>query len=87
MCIIALGSRVLSDPARIGPQPTPNSFSGFSFFDSPAGNVSRCGSRRQTAAWDNGIMLNVSDDNAVPCFLLDLLDCQESLLSGDKNQS
>ncbi|KAJ7667254.1 hypothetical protein B0H17DRAFT_1251775 [Mycena rosella] len=63
--------------------PRPDSFYDQAFFTSKS-NVHGCGARRSAvhralhmtalkAAWDCGIMLKVSNENAASCFLLDLI--------------
>ncbi|KAJ7363096.1 hypothetical protein DFH08DRAFT_1025801 [Mycena albidolilacea] len=87
LCIIALASRISFHEAVLGPGPRPASFTDPFFFlasDSQA-DVRKCGARRAKAcralhaaalkaAWDTGIILQVSPQNAASCFLLDILE-------------
>ncbi|KAF7290333.1 Zn(2)-C6 fungal-type domain-containing protein [Mycena chlorophos] len=73
-------------PLIIGDGPRPNSFTDAEFFATACSqDLLQCGSRRQRtfcalreealkAAWEVGIMLQASTENAVSCFLLDLLE-------------
>ncbi|KAJ6540320.1 hypothetical protein B0H19DRAFT_1175442 [Mycena capillaripes] len=87
LCIVALSSLISFHEAILGPGPCPESFSDVLFFSSPL-DVRNCGRRRAPvcralhaaalkAAWNIGIILRVSDENAASCFLLDLLEQTE----------
>ncbi|KAJ7463685.1 hypothetical protein FB451DRAFT_1265219 [Mycena latifolia] len=84
LCIIALSSLISFNEAMLGDGPRPESFSDPNFFSSRR-DVLRCGPRRSVAcralhvealkaAWDSGVILQVSNENAAVCFLLDLLE-------------
>ncbi|KAJ6480732.1 hypothetical protein C8R47DRAFT_596723 [Mycena vitilis] len=84
LCILALSSLISSHEAILGPGYRPESFSDTLFFSSKT-EVRNCGARRAPwcrglhaaalrAAWGTGIMLQVSNENAASCFLLDILE-------------
>ncbi|KAJ7137629.1 hypothetical protein C8R43DRAFT_1019919 [Mycena crocata] len=84
LCIVAIASLVSFHEAILGPGPRPESFSDAHFF-SCTEQVRACGRRRAPvcrafhatalrAAWDIGVMLQVSNENAASCLLLDLLE-------------
>ncbi|KAJ7665605.1 hypothetical protein B0H17DRAFT_1090678, partial [Mycena rosella] len=83
LCIIAFSSLVSYHEVMLGDGPRPESFYDQAFFASKS-NVRGCGARRSAvhralhtmalkAAWDCGIMLEVSNENAASCFFLDLI--------------
>ncbi|KAJ7665603.1 hypothetical protein B0H17DRAFT_289355 [Mycena rosella] len=83
LCIIAFSSLVSYHEVMLGDGPRPESFYDQAFFASKS-NVRGCGARRSAvhralhtmalkAAWDCGIMPEVSNENAASCFLLDLI--------------
>jgi hypothetical protein len=87
MCVIACSSLISFHEAVLGPGLRPESFYDPTFFSSQA-DVRSCGIQRAAAcrafhtaalkaAWDAGIMLQVSMENAASCFLLDLLEQSE----------
>ncbi|KAF7336132.1 Glycoside hydrolase, superfamily [Mycena venus] len=84
MCMIALAARTSFHEAILGPGPRPQSFTDVLFFTSQT-DVRACGVRRAdachalhaaalAAAWENGIMLQVSNENAASCYLLDMIE-------------
>jgi hypothetical protein len=84
LCIIAVSSLISFHEVILGPEPRPGSFFDPLFFSSKT-EVRNCGRRRAEAcralhaaalkaAWDAGIMLQVSNENAASCFLLELLE-------------
>ncbi|KAJ6546669.1 hypothetical protein DFH09DRAFT_1367208 [Mycena vulgaris] len=84
LCIIALSSLISFHEAVLGDGPRPRSFTDAAFFSSTQ-DVLSCGARRAgafrglhalalKAAWDCGAMLQVSNENAASCLLLDLLE-------------
>ncbi|KAJ7115415.1 hypothetical protein C8R44DRAFT_223665 [Mycena epipterygia] len=84
LCIIALSSLASFHERVLGAGPRPESFTDQSFFTSNP-DVLSCGVRRSAtcralraealkAAWDIGIILQPSNDNAASCFLLDILE-------------
>ncbi|KAJ6546676.1 hypothetical protein DFH09DRAFT_1320846 [Mycena vulgaris] len=84
LCIIALSSLISFHEAVLGDGPRPKSFTDAEFFSSTQ-DVLSCGARRAgayralhglalKAAGDSGAMLQVSNENAASCFLLDVLD-------------
>ncbi|KAJ7456113.1 hypothetical protein FB451DRAFT_1372994 [Mycena latifolia] len=84
LCIIALSSLVSFHEVILGEGPRPESFSDQAFFSSRR-DVLSCGARRSVAchalhaealkaAWDSGVMLQVSKENAASSFLLDVLE-------------
>ncbi|KAF7309258.1 Zn(2)-C6 fungal-type domain-containing protein [Mycena indigotica] len=84
LCIIAYTSLVSFDESVLGPGLRPASLGDTTFFESPE-LVGLCGSRRAPAcrafhtralraAWDLGIMLQPSKENAASCWILDLLE-------------
>ncbi|KAJ7659852.1 hypothetical protein B0H17DRAFT_1095950 [Mycena rosella] len=83
LCIVALSSLISFHEFVLGPGPRPQSFEDHTFFMSE--HVLACGARRATAyrtlrgealrtAWELGIILQPSNENAVSCYLLDILD-------------
>ncbi|KAJ6475955.1 hypothetical protein C8R47DRAFT_1323683 [Mycena vitilis] len=92
LCIIALTSLLSSHEAILGPGYRPASLADPLFFSSKT-EVRNCGARRASrcralhaaalrAAWDTGIMLQVSNENAASCFLLDSLEQCVFVFSG-----
>ncbi|KAJ7434848.1 hypothetical protein FB451DRAFT_1310666, partial [Mycena latifolia] len=86
--IIALSSLISFHEVLLGEGPRPQSFSDQAFFSSRR-EVLSCGARRSAAsralhmealkaAWDSGVMLQVSKDSAATCFLLDVLEQLDS---------
>ncbi|KAJ7776947.1 hypothetical protein DFH07DRAFT_798267 [Mycena maculata] len=84
LCAIALSSLLSFHEAVLGPGPRPHSFADEAFFSSKS-EVRSCGLRRSAvfralraeafkAAWDTGIMLQVSNENTLSCYLLDVLE-------------
>ncbi|KAJ7115425.1 hypothetical protein C8R44DRAFT_794633 [Mycena epipterygia] len=84
LCIAAFSSLASFHESVLGEGPRPDSFTDQSFFRSTQDLLS-CGVRRSAtfralraeaikAAWDAGIMLQPSNENAASCFLLDLLE-------------
>ncbi|KAJ6536924.1 hypothetical protein B0H19DRAFT_1382752 [Mycena capillaripes] len=84
MWILATSSIISFHEVILGPGPRPDSFSDMDFFSSQA-DVRGCGTRRAPAcralyaaalkaAWETGVMLQVSTENAASCFLIDLLE-------------
>ncbi|KAJ6521612.1 hypothetical protein DFH09DRAFT_1287089, partial [Mycena vulgaris] len=84
LCIIALSSLLSFHEVVLGDGPRPESFSDAAFFSSTQ-DVLGCGARRAgvhwalhaealKGAWDAGVMLQVSNENAASCFLLDVLE-------------
>ncbi|KAJ6628179.1 hypothetical protein B0H10DRAFT_1991699 [Mycena sp. CBHHK59/15] len=87
-CIIALSSLISFHEVVLGDGPRPESFTDEAFFSSRS-HVLSCGARRSAthralhtealrAAWDSGVMLQVSNENAASCFLLDILESMDS---------
>ncbi|KAJ7764401.1 hypothetical protein B0H16DRAFT_444770 [Mycena metata] len=88
LVIVALGSLVSFHESVLGPGPRPASPADISFFAFASSHTDvliNCGARRAPtcralhaaalrAAWDTGVMLNVSIENAASCFLLDTLE-------------
>ncbi|KAJ7065629.1 hypothetical protein C8F01DRAFT_1351588 [Mycena amicta] len=86
LCIIAYSALISFDEDVLGPGPRPASLGDTAFFHQPAPAVVRsCGTRRVgtcralhvralRTAWDSGIMLQPSKENAASCWLLDLLE-------------
>ncbi|KAJ7626657.1 hypothetical protein DFH06DRAFT_1481105 [Mycena polygramma] len=92
LCIIALSSLLSFHEAILGPGYRPVSLSDTLFFSSKM-EVRNGGARRAPrcralhaaalrAAWDAGIMLQVSNENAASCFLLDILEQCVFVFSG-----
>ncbi|KAJ7151770.1 hypothetical protein C8R43DRAFT_1004318 [Mycena crocata] len=84
LCIVAMSSLLSFHEAVLGPGPRPKSFSDEMFFSSRA-DVRNCGVRRAAAcrgfhaealkaAWDVGVILQPSNENAASCLLLDILE-------------
>lgn len=84
LCIIALASLASFHECVLGAGPRPESFTDQSFFTSNP-DVLSCGVRRSAAcralraealkaAWEIGIILQPSNENAASCFLLDILE-------------
>ncbi|KAJ6575738.1 hypothetical protein DFH09DRAFT_1150937 [Mycena vulgaris] len=91
LCIVAFSSLASFHESVLGAGPRPESFEDKSFFSSSS-NVLACGARRAAvcrtlrgealkAAWDIGIILQPSNENAASCFLLDILE-QSDVCSG-----
>ncbi|KAJ6555031.1 hypothetical protein DFH09DRAFT_1166154 [Mycena vulgaris] len=91
LCIVAFSSLASFHEYVLGAGPRPESFEDASFFSSRS-NVLACGARRVAtcrtlrgealkAAWDIGIILQPSIENAASCFLLDILE-QSDVCSG-----
>ncbi|KAJ6540321.1 hypothetical protein B0H19DRAFT_1175450 [Mycena capillaripes] len=84
MCIIALSSLISSHEAILGPGPLPDSIRDEHFFYSKTdvrnGGIRRVAACRALhaaalkAAWDAGIIIQTSTENAASCYLLDLLE-------------
>ena len=83
LCIIACAALTSNHPFVLGEGPRPESLTDKSFFS--ASNLLECGIRRTAAyralhtralkaAWDVGIILQTSNENAASCWLLDLLE-------------
>ncbi|KAJ7480775.1 hypothetical protein FB451DRAFT_1446811 [Mycena latifolia] len=88
LCIIAFSSLVSFHEIILGEGPRPESISDQAFFSSGR-DVLRCGARRSVAynalrlealraAWDSEAMLQVSNENAATCFVLDVLEQLDS---------
>ncbi|KAJ7119730.1 hypothetical protein C8R44DRAFT_982384 [Mycena epipterygia] len=84
LCIIALASLASFHESVLGAGPRPESFVDETFFFSNP-DLPACGVRRTAvfralraealkAAWEFGIILQPSNENAVSCYLLDLLE-------------
>ncbi|KAJ6452235.1 hypothetical protein C8R45DRAFT_1040969 [Mycena sanguinolenta] len=84
LCIICCAALTSFHPSVLGDGPRPESFSDANFFSSAADYLP-CGVRRAKAyralriealkaAWEIGIILQPSDENAASCYLLDLLE-------------
>ncbi|KAF8130423.1 hypothetical protein K438DRAFT_861815 [Mycena galopus ATCC 62051] len=84
LCIICCASLTSFHPSVLGDGPRPESFMDESFFSSNR-DLLGCGVRRARAyralriealkaAWEIGIILQPSDENAASCYLLDLLE-------------
>ncbi|KAJ7688867.1 hypothetical protein B0H17DRAFT_1067735 [Mycena rosella] len=84
LCIIALSSLVSFHEVVLGDGPRPESFADEAFFSSRP-DVLGCGVRRSgvhhalhkealKAAWEIGVILQVSNENVASCFLLDALE-------------
>ncbi|KAF7361125.1 Zn(2)-C6 fungal-type domain-containing protein [Mycena sanguinolenta] len=84
LCIICCAALTSFHPSVLGDGPRPESFTDANFFLSPA-DFLPCGVRRAKAyralriealkaAWEIGIILQPSDENAASCYLLDLLE-------------
>ncbi|KAJ7848014.1 hypothetical protein B0H14DRAFT_2583237 [Mycena olivaceomarginata] len=86
LCIIAFSSLVSFHEVVLGPGPLPDSFADPLFFNSGSGTMLRsCGARRAQvcralhaaalkAAWEVGVMLQVTTENAVSCYVLEMLE-------------
>ncbi|KAJ7164327.1 hypothetical protein C8R46DRAFT_311004 [Mycena filopes] len=84
LCIICCASLTSFHPAVLGDGPRPQSFADVGFFDScpdlrvfglrraPAYHGLRAAALK--AAWEVGIILQPSNENAASCFLLDILE-------------
>ncbi|KAF8212698.1 hypothetical protein K438DRAFT_1957317 [Mycena galopus ATCC 62051] len=88
LCIIAVASLASFHESVLGPGPRPNSLADRDFFSSTP-NPRECGVRRATAyhafrakaaksAWEIGVMLEPTEENAASCYLLDLLEQSDS---------
>lgn len=84
LCIIAAASLASCHEAVLGPGPRPESLSDRAFFASTP-DLRSCGVRRAAAyralrskaikaAWEIGVILESTEENALSCFLLDLLE-------------
>ncbi|KAJ7119724.1 hypothetical protein C8R44DRAFT_878127 [Mycena epipterygia] len=93
LCIIALASLISFNPSVLGAGPLPESFVDEKFFFSNP-ELPVCGVRRTVAfrafraealkaAWEFGIILQPSNENAVSCYLLDLLE-QNNIWTGSE---
>ncbi|KAF7324982.1 Zn(2)-C6 fungal-type domain-containing protein [Mycena kentingensis (nom. inval.)] len=86
LTIIAYASPISFHEAILGSGPRPRAFDDAEFFTTASREtIHACGARRQPvcralhatalrAAWDTGVMLQVSNENAATCFFLDLLE-------------
>jgi hypothetical protein len=84
LCIIAIASLVSFHESVLGDGPRPQSLENQTFFSSNpdlrAFGVRRAAAHRALrikalqAAWDVGIMLEPSEENAASCYLLNLLE-------------
>ncbi|KAJ7058538.1 hypothetical protein C8F01DRAFT_1148495 [Mycena amicta] len=86
LCIICAASLASFHPSVLGDGPRPNSFVDSGFFASASTDtLISCGVRRRItyralrdealkSAWESGILLQPSNENAVSCFLLDLME-------------
>ncbi|KAF7334474.1 Zn(2)-C6 fungal-type domain-containing protein [Mycena venus] len=85
LCIICCASLTSFHPSVLGDGPRPESFADDNFFSSNPDVLLRCGVRRASAyralriealkaAWEIGIILQPSNENAASCYLLDLLE-------------
>ncbi|KAJ7626991.1 hypothetical protein FB45DRAFT_920451 [Roridomyces roridus] len=83
LCMVALGALISFDEAILGTGPLPRSFQDHILLSSA--DLLSCGVRRVracqalheralTAAWEAGILLQPSHENALSCYFLDLLD-------------
>ncbi|KAJ7323872.1 hypothetical protein DFH08DRAFT_941362 [Mycena albidolilacea] len=88
LCIIAAASLASCHEAVLGPGPRPESLSDRAFFASTP-DLRACGVRRAAAyralrgkavkaAWEIGVILEPTEENALSCFLLDLLEQSDS---------
>ncbi|KAJ7243925.1 hypothetical protein B0H12DRAFT_1130107 [Mycena haematopus] len=84
LCLICCASLTSFHPSVLGDGPRPESFTDTNFFSSHT-ELLGCGVRRARAyralriealkaAWEIGIILQPSDENAASCYLLDLLE-------------
>ncbi|KAJ7505919.1 hypothetical protein B0H11DRAFT_361782 [Mycena galericulata] len=84
LCIVTLASLVSFHESILGPGPRPESFMDYTFL-SNADLSGSCGVRRGPAyralrtvafkaAWESGIILQPSTENAASCYVLDLLE-------------
>ncbi|KAJ7813072.1 hypothetical protein B0H14DRAFT_3150153 [Mycena olivaceomarginata] len=84
LCMVAYGSLWSFHPSVLGDGPHPESFLDYNFFSSRH-ELLTCGVRRAPAyralraealkaAWEIGIILVPSNENAASCYLLDLMD-------------
>ncbi|KAF7329099.1 Zn(2)-C6 fungal-type domain-containing protein [Mycena kentingensis (nom. inval.)] len=86
LCIVCAASLASFHPVMLGDdQSRPNSFVDNAFFGGELSNLLSCGVRRQTAyrglrdealkcAWEAGILLQPSNENAASCYLLDMME-------------
>ncbi|KAJ7668283.1 hypothetical protein B0H14DRAFT_3909707, partial [Mycena olivaceomarginata] len=86
LCIIAFSSLVSFHEVVLGPGPLPDSVADPLFFNSGSGTMLRsCGARRAPvcralhaaalkAAWEAGVMLQVTTENAASCYMLEMLE-------------
>ncbi|KAJ6562231.1 hypothetical protein B0H19DRAFT_1143874 [Mycena capillaripes] len=88
LCILAVTSLASYHESVIGPGPAPQSLADHAFFSAP--DLRPYGLRRAAAyralrakavkaAWEIGIMLEPTDENAVSCYFLDLLEQSDSV--------
>jgi hypothetical protein len=89
LCIIAFSSLVSFHEVVLGPGPLPDSVADPLFFNSGSGTMLRsCGARRAPvcralhaaalkAAWEAGVMLQVTTENAASCYMLEMLEQSE----------
>jgi hypothetical protein len=89
LCIIAFSSLVSFHEVVLGPGPLPDSFADPLFFNSASATMVRsCGARRAPvcralhaaalkAAGESSVMLQVTNENAASCFLLQILEQSE----------
>ncbi|KAJ7138645.1 hypothetical protein C8R46DRAFT_1201161 [Mycena filopes] len=84
LCSLALAALFSFHPSILGPGPRPEGFLDHDFFSSSS-ELLACGVRRGPvfrairaqalkAAWDLGVILHPSNENAASCFLLDLTE-------------
>ncbi|KAJ7055640.1 hypothetical protein C8F01DRAFT_1158845 [Mycena amicta] len=91
LCVICSASRASYHPVVLGDSsPRPQSFFDLEFFQTASkAEILDCGTRRAhvfellrtqalKAAWDEGIVLQASNENAASCYLLDLMDQSDS---------
>jgi hypothetical protein len=95
LCIICCASLTSFHPSVLGDGPRPECFLDENFFLSSP-DLFGCGVRRASAyralriealkaAWEIGIILQPSNENAASCYLLDLLEqCNQSYCSVDR---
>ncbi|KAJ7820335.1 hypothetical protein B0H14DRAFT_3147137 [Mycena olivaceomarginata] len=85
LCIVCFVSLTSFHPSVLGDGPRPESFLDHDFFSSQHSRLLECGKRRAPAfralraealkgAWEIGIMLQPSSENAASCYLLDLTE-------------
>lgn len=85
LCIVCFVSLTSFHPSVLGDGPRPESFLDHDFFSSQQSRLLECGKRRAPAfralraealkgAWEIGVMLQPSSENAASCYLLDLTE-------------